>query len=65
MEPGEPAGGERPSGQNRAVLLVGLVLAFGVGFLIMRVLPIWLGLPLLIVLVIAARIYRMRTAGSR
>ena len=50
---------------KQVVMLVGgLVLAFAVGYLIMAVLPFWLGLPLLIVLVVAARLYRIRTAGG-
>jgi uncharacterized membrane protein YccC len=47
------------------VTVVALVVAFAVGFLIMRVLPFWLGLPLLIVFVLAARMFWFRTTRSR
>jgi hypothetical protein len=53
------------SSVGRTVLLVGgLVLAFVIGFALMRILPFWLGLVLLIGFVVAARYYRIRTSGS-
>lgn len=63
---GTDAGGDTPGRSTKqVVMLVGaLILAFAVGYLIMAVLPFWLGLPLLIVLVVAARLYRIRTAGG-
>jgi hypothetical protein len=67
MDDGEDSIDGGASAGQIAVLVAGLALAFALGFLIMRVLPIWLGLPLLIALVVAARYYRIRTSrpGSR
>ena len=63
---GTDAGGDTPGRSTKQVVMLvgGLILAFAVGYLIMAVLPFWLGLPLLIVLVVAARLYRIRTAGG-
>jgi len=55
---------EGSSSKQVAILVVGLIVAFAVGFLIIRALPLWAGLPLLIVLVVGARLYRIRTAGT-
>lgn len=59
MEPTEDTG--TGGGRRTVVLVVSLVAAFLVGFLIMRLLPFWLGLPLLVLLVVAARVYKLRT----
>ena len=63
---GTDAGGDSPGRTTKQVVMLvgGLILAFAVGYLIMAVLPFWLGLPVLIVLVVAARLYRIRTAGG-
>jgi uncharacterized protein (DUF983 family) len=61
----DPKARSGDGGSRRTALFVGsLVGAFVAGFLIMRVLPVWLGLPLVIVAVVAARIYRVRAGRA-
>lgn len=56
-----------PAGRtSRSVVtrVITLVLVFVVGFLLIRLLPFWLGLLLLVALVVGARVITLRTSRS-